>query len=230
MSSSNGSNPAPGGDEEEPAPGELQAALLALRQELEGISRIEPSTGGPRWKMDRIRVRIAVACVACPGGGWQWLPSRGDSPHTVDVEWGPEAPGSPPAPAAPASEARASVGSVAWTAEVAEQLGIVLDGVFGPPGFDSAARATVFRESALEVGPESLRGVLTALVEACRLEDPVHERARHAMQRLLERGPAGVKPGAVVLRDVFEKYPFTSVLALVDDRWRYGTGHDLGPL
>jgi hypothetical protein len=230
MSSGNGIHPMAGRDDEESGPSELQVALLALRRELEGVSHNDPSPREPRWKMDRIRVRMAVACVACPGGGWRWVPSQGDSPHTVDLEWRSEDTGSKPPMAASGTESSMAVGSASWMPELAEQLGVVLDGVFGPPGFDSAARATVFRESALEVGPESLHGILTALVEGRRLEESGAERARHAIQRLLERGPAGVKDGATVLRDVFGKYPFAGLLGLIEARWRYGTGHDLGPL
>jgi hypothetical protein len=82
----------------------------------------------------------------------------------------------------------------------------------------------------MELGPESFPGVLTALIEARRLEEPGLERARHAIQRLLERGPAGVRNGAGILRDVFGRHPFDPLLTLVEDRWRYGTGHDLGPI
>jgi hypothetical protein len=230
MSSGNGIHPMAGRHDKGFGPSELQAALLALRRELEGISHNDPSARGPRWKMDRIRVQMAVACVACPGGGWQWVPSQGDSPHIVDLEWSLEDTEPEPPMAASGNESSMAVGSASWTPEFAEQLGVVLDGVFGPPGFDSAARATVFRESALEVGPESLHGILTALVEGRPLAESVVERARHAIQRLLERGPAGVKPGAGVLQDVFAKHPFIGLLNLIEARWRYGTGHDLGPL
>jgi hypothetical protein len=217
-------------DDEESGPTQLQAALLALRRELEGAARSGPPSEGQPWKLDRIRVRMAVSCVACPGGKWEWVPSLGDSPHTVDLEWSPEGAELRPLVPSPGEEPSTVVQPAAWSLETAERLGVVLDGVFGPPGFDSAARATVFRESAMELGPESFPGVLTALIEARRLEEPGLERARHAIQRLLERGPAGVRNGAGILRDVFGRHPFDPLLTLVEDRWRYGTGHDLGPI
>ena len=224
----------PGGtpfeDDEEFCPTQLQAALLALRRELEGTDLIERGSDGRPWKLDRIRVRMAVSCVACPGGKWEWVPSLGDSPHTVDLEWSPEGAESRPSVPSPGKEPSTAVQPAAWTPETEESVGVILDGVFGPPGFDSAARATVFRESAIELGPESLQGVLTALMEGRRLEESGLERARHAIQRLLECGPAGVKKGAGILHDVFSSYPFDPLLTLVEDRWRYGTGHDLGPI
>jgi hypothetical protein len=217
-------------DDEESGPTQLQAALLALRRELEGTAYVgHPSDRRP-WKLDRIRVRMAVSCVACPGGKWEWVPSLGASPHTVDLEWGPEGAESRPSVPLPFKESSSAIQSAAWTPETGERVGVVLDGAFGPPGFDSAARATVFRESAIELGPDSLQVVLTALMEGRRLEESGLERARHAIQRLLERGPAGGKSGAGILRDVFGKHPFDALLTLTEHRWRYGTGHDLGPI
>lgn len=217
-------------DDEEPGPTQLQAALLALRRELEGTAHVGQSFDGRSWKLDRIRVRMAVSCVACPGGKWEWVPSLGDSPHTVDLEWSPESAELRPSVPSPFKEPPSTMPPASWTTEIAEGVGVVLDGVFGPPGFDSAARATVFRESAIELGPDSLQVVLTALMEGRRLEESGWERARHAIQRLLERGPAGVKTGAGILRDVFGRNPFDPLLTLMEDRWRYGTGHDLGPI
>jgi hypothetical protein len=222
----------PGGmpfeDDEESCPTQLQAALLALRRELEGTAQ-QPSEGRP-WKLDRIRVRVAVSCVACPGGKWEWVPSLGDSPHSVDLEWSPEGAELRSSVSSPAKEPSMVFQPAAWSPETAERVRGVLDGVFGPAGFDSAARATVFRESAMELGLESLLGVLAALIEGRRLEEPGLERARHAIQRLLERGPGGIKNGAGILRDIFGRHPFDPLLTLVEDRWRYGTGHDLGPI
>jgi|GEM_PF-6781373 len=215
--------------DEESGPTQLQAALLALRRELEGTSRVGPSSDGRPWKLDRIRVRMAVSCVACPGGEWEWVPSLGDSPHTVDLEWSPESAELRPAVPPSVEESSISIPPASWTPETKERVGVFLDGVFGPPGFDSAARATVFRESAMALGPDSLQVVLAALVEGRCLEESCLDRARHAIQRLLERGPAGVKSGAGILRDVFGQHSFDLLLTLMDDRWHYGTGHDLGP-
>jgi hypothetical protein len=217
-------------DDEESGPTQLQAALLALRRELEGTARVGQSSEGRPWKLDRIRVRMAVSCVACPGGKWEWVPSLGDSPHSVDLEWSTERADSGSSVPSQGKEPSTAIQPAAWSPETAERVGVVLDGVFGPPGFDSAARATVFRESAMELGPDSLQVVLTALMEGRRLEESGLERARHALQRLLERGPSGVKSGAGILRDAFSSHPFDPLLTLVEDRWRYGTGHDLGPV
>lgn len=217
-------------DDEESGPTQLQAALLALRRELEGTAQVGQSSDGRPWKLDRIRVRMAVSCVACPGGKWEWVPSLGDSPHTVDLEWSPEFAELRASVPSPFKEPSTAIPPASWTPETAERVGVIMDGAFGPPGFDSAARATVFREAALELGPDSLQVVLTALMEGRRLEELGLERARHAIQRLLERGPAGVKSGAGILRDVFGNHPFDALLTRMEDRWRYGTGHDLGSI
>lgn len=220
----------PSEDDEESGPTQLQAALLALRRELEGTACVGRSSDGLSWKLDRIRVRMAVSCVSCPGGKWEWVPSLGDSPHTVDLEWIRESAESRPAVPPLGEEASIPIPPGPWAPGTAERVGVLLEGVFGPPGFDSAARATVYRESAIELGRDSLQVVLTALMEGRRLEESGLERARHAIQRLLERGPAGVKSGAAILRDLFGRHPFDPLVTLMEDRWRYGTGHDLGPV
>ncbi len=73
----------PFGDDEESGPTQLQAALLALRRELEGTAQVGQSSEGRPWKLDRIRVRMAVSCVACPGGKWEWVPSL----ETPRIPW-----------------------------------------------------------------------------------------------------------------------------------------------
>lgn len=193
---------------------DLQKALLALRQEVDGV--FGAKVQGPAWRLERVRLRLGVEWVA-DGAGSGWKPSAQPSAHVVELEW------------LRGDATLVGEGTVQPADPAAKvPLGEQLDDVFGKPGFDSAARATVFREAASEVGAAGIDEVLGAVVGGTRLADGVRERARHAVTRLLERGPLGVEGGCEALGRALATYGLAAVLAEVESRWRYGTGHDLG--
>lgn len=194
---------------------ELQKALLALRQEVDGVFGAKDP--GPAWRLDRVRLRLGVEWVTDDAGSG-WRPSAHPSAHMVELDWlrgeGTAVGQGMTPPAGPEVSGAA--------------LGEQLDQVFGKPGFDSAARATVFREAAAAVGAAGIGEVLGAVVTGSRLSDAGRERARHAVTRLLERGPLGVEGGCEVLGRALAAHGLVAVLAEVESRWQYGTGHDLG--
>lgn len=193
---------------------DLHQALLRLQREL---ATLPSHPGGPR--PNALRIRLGLVHAPGPDGG-SWTLATASSPHSVEIEFtSPVTPDAPLTGAAPATDAPVKT----WTSADAALVGLELDGAFGPPGFDAAARASVFRELALEAGPESLPHVLAALEEgSAPLKDPVQERARHGIARLLERGPSGAARGGALLRRLFRQHPFERVLEVVEDRWRFG--------
>lgn len=93
--------------------------------------------------------------------------------------------------------------------------------VFGPPGFDSAARATVFRE-ALDALTEAQRlHVLTTLnVSAHSEEEAVAVRhARQLVRRLAASGPAGQERGSDLLRQLATQVTVGELMAVAAQRW-----------
>jgi hypothetical protein len=196
---------------------DLQKALLALRQEVDGVFGSKEQ--GPAWRLERVRLRMGVEWVA-DGTVSGWKPSARSSAHVVELEW---------LRGDAAAVGEGMVRPEDPAPEVSRvPLGEQLDDVFGKPGFDSAARATVFREAAAEVGAAGIEEVLGAVVAGSRLTDGVRERARHAVTRLLERGPLGVGGGCEALGRALATHGLVAVLAEVESRWQYGTGHDLG--
>lgn len=196
---------------------DLHQALLRLQQELASM----PShPGGPR--PTTLRIRLGLVHAPGPDGG-SWTLATSASPHSVEIEF--PVPGTPDASEAPmpGTTPAADAPLKTWTSADAALVGLELDAAFGPPGFDAAARASVFRELAMEAGPESLPHVLGALANAAApLDDPVQERARHGIARLLERGPSGAARGGTLLRQLFLHHPFERVLGVIEDRWRFG--------
>ena len=169
------------------------------------------------------RRRTSTAWVPGADGQGCWHPASGPSPHGLDLDW--------VRGGGLVSDVPAGSGSVPQTTPAEGALTPMmqkLEAAFGPPGFDSAARATVFCELASEVGLDAVVGLLEALVEKRTSPDPGIERARPSVMRLLERGPAGVGSGAQILMRLFREHPKESILEAIGSHWRYGTGHDLG--
>ena len=96
-----------------------------------------------------------------------------------------------------------------------------LSEVFGAPGFDSSARATVFRETLEELDEAECQAVLTSLgTPAPEGEEPALSRARHLVQRLAGSGPAGPRRGPELLRQLASRVPAGVLIRLAAERWR----------
>lgn len=198
---------------------ELQKALLALQREVDEVF----GGSGPRqaWPLERVKLRLGVEWAEDGNGGrGGWRTSSSPTASALELEWRRE---DGPVPEVE-SMLPAAAGAELPRVPLTEQL----DEVFGKPGFDSAARATVFRETVAEVGVDGLEEVLAAVVAGTRLSDGVRDRARHSVTRLLERGPSGIEGGCAALSRALATHGVAAVMAEVETRWQYGTGHDLG--
>lgn len=97
----------------------------------------------------------------------------------------------------------------------------VLSDILGAPGFDSSARATVFRETLEELGEVQRRLVLASLGSpASDSEDPQMTQARHRIHRLSGTGPAGRDRGPVLMRELAERHSPESLIHLATTLWR----------
>jgi len=96
--------------------------------------------------------------------------------------------------------------------------------VFGPPGFDNAARAEVFCEAAAGVPLEDLVRVLDHCRSGTRplAEDPI-TNAHGRIHRVLQSAPIGGSEAATRLHDCLSTVPFESLLATLHEHWRFGT-------
>lgn len=96
-----------------------------------------------------------------------------------------------------------------------------LTAIFGVPGFDSSARATVFREALTGISDDqaraiadSLRGMPTPGIT------PAAARARSLVERLVVSAPAGPPRGREVLAEVFHRHSVQSLLGFIRERWK----------
>lgn len=96
--------------------------------------------------------------------------------------------------------------------------------VFGPPGFDNAARAEVFCEAAAGLPLEDLLRVLDHCGSGTRpLADEPIANAHGRIQRVLQSAPIGPIEAAQRLRSGLSAVPLETVLTTLQDHWRFGT-------
>ena len=205
----------------------VEQAVRALRREiLAGLAEDATLPRNAIFSVDRVTmslaVRIAPTEVAAGAPvALQVAEDPGPSDHRITVEFRlgetpvpiPATTGSSaPAPSADLALVATPDGSPSFTG---------LAQILGAPGFDSSARATVFREALEELDTAQQRQVLLGLGDPPSPgEDPAVIRARHLVRRLASSGPAGSKNGPRLLRELATKYPVEDLIALAATRWR----------
>lgn len=159
------------------------------------------------------RVRLTLNFALDPGQ----LP-RADAagPHSVTVEfavgaagqWQPVTPPTGTALAAPAA--------------VPNEIAPALAQLFGVPGFDSSARATVLRETLAGMTPAEVEAVMAALTTPLAgITDERRRQAVHILRGVIHSGPTKqVERGAELLRRVFANHPLAEVMHVVEAEWK----------
>lgn len=101
--------------------------------------------------------------------------------------------------------------------KIKEALSLIL----GAPGFDSSARATVFREAFDDLSAEQAESVIESISGAAPENDPAAKRARGLLLKLLKSAPLeDLEQAKVILADVLVQNPLDSVLSLVFREWK----------
>lgn len=188
----------------------LNDAIATVLREVERGFAARRAAGGTPLTPERIRLTLNFAFDATdhtvhaePGG-----------PHSVTVEFkvgeaGQLVPVPPPALAA---------------ASRAVDPGIVpvLTQVFGAPGFDSSARATVFRETLADRSHEEVLAALAALrSNAPSASDPAVKHMSQILRGMLHTGPMkNVTQGAELLIELLVQHPLAEVLRVAETTWK----------
>ena len=94
--------------------------------------------------------------------------------------------------------------------------------ILGAPGFDSSARATVFRETLENLSESQRREVLASLTVPTTNadEDTSLSYARHLIRRLVTSGPAGFVRGSTLLVHLARQSSVNDLMRLAALRWR----------
>jgi hypothetical protein len=204
----------------------LKDALAQLRRDLADALAADLAAPAP-WRLEPDRAVVELA-VVLDAGAWRVFDAtdplaKAGPAHRVTVEFSiggrggpdrgsvepprdPSVAPHPPTPL-PAGEPDSLVGR--------------LSQVFGAPGFDSSARATVFREALEGFSVADIRSAIASagLASADEANGDVR-RAAHLVGRLIQRGPAGMDRSREILADVFRQIDSAEVLALVERVWK----------
>lgn len=183
-----------------------EAIAAVLREVNQGCA-----AGHPPLKPERVRLTLNFALVS---GQAPLVDAAG--PHSVTVEFAMGTAGqsesSPPpteaVPAAPAATPHEIVPALAQ--------------LFGAPGFDSSARATVFRETLAGMTPAEIEAVMAALTTPLAgITDERCRRAVHILRGVIHSGPTKqVERGAEALRRMFGSHPLAEVMRVVEAEWK----------
>lgn len=201
----------------------VQQTIRSLRREILAALADETTLpGGVSLVADRVSVSLAVQINSTQPSeepGWLVVATEPSSClHHVTLEFH--------VTSAAHSEGRPTQvlkqsGSTEIAANGAEPPNFaVLSEVFGTPGFDSSARATVFREALDELSEEQRRRVLASLGSGPSPgEEAIVIQARHLIQRLAASGPAGSERGLEKLRQLASTCSVRELIQLAE-RWR----------
>ena len=139
-------------------------------------------------------------------------------PHSVTIEFKTGDRSSRPAgsPAPPA----AAAGRPA-TDEAGEMVS-ALSQLFGAPGFDSSARATVFREVLEGMPRKRVLAVLAAVsTSPSARTDDATRMAAHLLRGVIQSGPTkALDSGVSTLRKVLSGHSLAEVLRAVESEWK----------
>jgi hypothetical protein len=183
----------------------LSKVIAAVQREvLAAIAENKPSPAGVAFEAGRVVLSLGLTLRQRNDGGVDaYVAGPGEQPqHSVRIEF--------------------SVRSNPSTSTSIPGQGVVnaLMEVFGVPGFDSSARATVFRETVATLSDEQIRALMTALVGGLSEQDAALKSPRQMVLRLLEKGPAGVERSTAVLAEIFRGHPVAFVLRVIEDNWK----------
>ncbi len=188
----------------------LNDAIATVLREMERGFAARRAAGGLPMTPERIRLTFNFSLDAAG----QIARAEPDAPHSVTVEfkvgeWGQLQPVT--APVAPAAKPAVEGGIIP-----------VLSQVFGVPGFDSSARATVFRETLADCSHDEVLAVLATLrPEATAPLDNATRLASHVLRGIIQSGPTkNVGQGARALVELLTQHPLAEVLRVAETTWK----------
>lgn len=209
----------------------LQTVIASLRREiLAALAEPCDLPACARLEAERVSatLRFVVQSEMSPGGavGVQFgvVPQSTAEAmaHTVTIDFKVAA-GAPadPASAVPAPVTLALQDPEKLNETAARELEDALASVLGVPGFDSSARATVFREALEELSEEQARALSEVFRGAQSPESsPATTHAGHLLNRLLATAPAGPERGRALLATLLQQHSVRLLEPFVMKRWK----------
>ena len=198
----------------------LANVLEIIRREIaSALADDKPLPSGARLEADRVIVSLRVAIVDKDQKSEVRVitgsrESSGADTHTITVEFAVRD--------GKVAGAGQGGGLAQMEAESASATRIVntFMAIFGVPGFDSSARATVFREALAGLPDEQARVLIGSLGGTLKESDERLKSGREMILRLLGRGPSGLERSAEVLKEMFERHSTSFLLRIIEETWK----------
>lgn len=202
----------------------LRDIVAALQQELDAaFTKTTPGATGTSLELEKVTLSLAVDLLEKDGSGIGFSGLEGakaskSTGHRLTIELR-----NPRAVASTALTVASEVGPA--PAAKAESLLEMASRVFGPPGFDNAARAEVFCEAIKELSEADTRTVLESLMGNVPLDEkgPL-DGARIRIRRLLRFSPVGEAAAAATVAEISQRFPKREILQVISSRWKMTTG------
>ncbi len=204
----------------------LKDALAQLRSDLADALATDAALPAP-WRLEADRAALELK-VVLEAGAWRVMEASDavahpELAHRVTVEFtlgrsagsngGLVAAVHDPSVEVPFPTPLPETGDASLVRQLSE--------VFGAPGFDSSARATVFREALEGLSLSDIQAAIASagLASADEASGDVR-RATHLIGRLIQRGPAGTDRSREILADLFRQIDSAEVVAVVERFWK----------
>lgn len=201
----------------------IRDALGGLRRELE--QALAETQSGSNLLPERVVINLRVTMT--DEGGWvaesESLvdPAVRGPGHSVCLEFRVASAGMKLEPSTAPGLVAGIKPSNPLDGEAAQKVVSELSRLFGVPGFDSSARATVFREALEGLPSETILEAVGLLADPRAPQDPTVRQARHRLLGLVRSGPLGSPVQAVeLLGGIFRQFPPTNVVRLVLETWK----------
>jgi|GEM_PF-2822452 len=165
---------------------------------------------------------IQVSPTSAPVEG-QSLPHALSTLHSLTIELRPPQLASTPIWAQPQANGSAKPSTNPKPpAKSPDEWVSVLAQIFGPPGFDSSARASVFCEVLEPFDHSQILLLIRSLLDPNPEHlTPSQKQVRHQILGIIRSGPTeSLTEGAQILADIFENAERDAILQLIHKRWK----------
>ena len=191
----------------------LKDVIAALRRELDvAFAENEKATSGVRLMPERVVVSLGFSSGA---QGLSFESGKAGASNSVTIEFRCEDGKIVTQPVEIASvPTKTKPLETTDTDRVTKQL----SRVFGNPGFDSSARASVFREALEHLSEPEIAAVVSATTSETAEEQV--KRGKALVKRVCQSGPSGAIEGMKILAELFAQHEPSSLLNLIATVWK----------
>lgn len=203
----------------------LKEVMAALREEIaSAVAGNKPLSENVRLEADRVVVTLGFQVEKEAGQAVAFKFGTDSDANSLCIEFRCQTGDLPSIPtkaenaaAPPAARATRELSDTEIESVVRQ-----LSQVFGAPGFDSSARATVFLE-AFENLSVSEVGALVELFSSTGSTPPSDQvkRSQGLIRRICDAGPSGREGAKKILARVFAEFEAAAVLDLVSSTWKH---------